>query len=70
VLDKFATVMIDVHLPTTNGRELVLTRYVEPEPGLHLLLKNQARVARSTATQNHRQRSFQLSGRGIRTGPC
>lgn len=31
--------MIDVHLPTTDGRELVLTRYTEPEPELSLLLK-------------------------------
>ena len=30
--------MIDVHLPTTDGRELVLTRYTEPEPELNLLL--------------------------------
>ena len=30
--------MIDVHLPTTNGRELLLTRYTEPEPELRLLL--------------------------------
>ena len=30
--------MIDVHLPTTNGRELLLTRYTEPEPELSLLL--------------------------------
>jgi hypothetical protein len=30
--------MIDVHLPTTDGRELVLTRYTEPEPELRLLL--------------------------------
>jgi hypothetical protein len=38
VLEKFAAVqMIDVHLPTTDGRELVLTRYHEPE--LTLLLK-------------------------------
>jgi hypothetical protein len=27
-----------VHLPTTDGRELVLTRYTEPEPELSLLL--------------------------------
>src|SRR5215472_2413147 len=41
VLEKFAAVqMIDVHLPTTDGRELVLTRYTEPEPELSLLLKN------------------------------
>ena len=39
VLEKFAAVqMIDVHLPTTDGRELVLTRYTEPEPELSLLL--------------------------------
>ncbi|MBV9375678.1 MAG: hypothetical protein JO320_11575 [Alphaproteobacteria bacterium] len=39
VLEKFAAMqMIDVHLPTTDGRELVLTRYTEPEPELRLLL--------------------------------
>jgi hypothetical protein len=39
VLQKFAAVqMIDVHVPTTDGRELVLTRYTEPEPELRLLL--------------------------------
>ncbi len=39
VLEKFAAVqMIDVHLPTTDGRELVFTRYTEPEPELNLLL--------------------------------
>jgi hypothetical protein len=39
VLEKFAAVqMIDVHLPTTDGRELVLTRHTEPEPELNLLL--------------------------------
>jgi len=42
-LEKFAAVqMIDVHLPTTNGRELVLTRYTQPEPELQLLI-NQLR---------------------------
>jgi hypothetical protein len=40
VFEKFAAVqMIDVHLPTTDGRELLLTRYTEPEPELKLLLK-------------------------------
>ena len=40
VFEKFAAVpMIDVHLPTADGRELVLTRYTEPEPELKLLLK-------------------------------
>jgi hypothetical protein len=39
VLEKFAAVqMIDVHLPTTDGRELLLSRYTEPEPELTLLL--------------------------------
>jgi transposase len=39
VLDKFAAVqMIDVHLPTTDGRELLITRYTEPETELKLLL--------------------------------
>ncbi len=40
VLDKFAGVqMLDVHIPTTDGRELVLTRYTEPERELKLLLE-------------------------------
>jgi hypothetical protein len=35
VLEKFDVMqMIDVHLPTTDGRELVLTRYTEPEAEL------------------------------------
>jgi hypothetical protein len=38
-LQKFAAVqMIDVHLPTTDGRELMLTRYTQPEPELQLLI--------------------------------
>ena len=38
-LAKFAAVqMIDVHLPTTDGREIILTRTTEPEPDLRLLL--------------------------------
>jgi len=40
VLDKFAAVqMVDVHLPTTDGRYLVLPRYTQPEKDLQLLLK-------------------------------
>jgi hypothetical protein len=30
--------MIDVHVRTTDGRELMLTRYTQPEPELSLLL--------------------------------
>jgi hypothetical protein len=38
-LEKFAAVqMIDVYLPTTDGRELRLTRYTQPEPELQLLI--------------------------------
>ena len=39
MLEKFAAVqMIDVYVPTTDGRELSLTRYTQPEPELKLLL--------------------------------
>ena len=38
-IEKFAAVqMIDLHIPTSDGRELLLTRYTEPEPELALLL--------------------------------
>jgi hypothetical protein len=40
VLDKFATLqMLDVHLPTTDGRTLILSRYTQPEPDHQLLLE-------------------------------
>jgi hypothetical protein len=39
-LEKFAAVQtIDVHVPTTDGREVQLTRYTQPEPELTLLLE-------------------------------
>ena len=39
-LEKFAAMqMVDVHLPTTDGRELILSRYTEPERELALLLE-------------------------------
>ncbi len=38
-LEKFAAVQrIDVHLPTTDGRYIMLTRYTQPEPELKLLI--------------------------------
>src|SRR4030088_2002016 len=38
-LEKFAAVqMIDVHLPTPGGREIMLPRYTHPEPELQLLI--------------------------------
>jgi len=41
ILEKFATIrMVDVHLPTTDGRHLVLPRYTQPD-GDHKLLLHQ-----------------------------
>ncbi len=43
MIEKFAAVqMLDVHIPTTDGRELILTRYTQPEPELTLLLQKLA----------------------------
>ena len=39
-LEKFAAVqMVDVRIPTTDGCELQLTRYTQPEPKIELLLE-------------------------------
>ena len=39
VLEKFAAIqMIDVHLPTTDGRHVVLSRYTQPEKEMQVLL--------------------------------
>lgn len=39
VLEKFAAVqMLDVHLPTSDGREIIMSRYTHPEKDLQLLL--------------------------------
>jgi len=69
-LEKFAAVqMIDVHLPTTDGRELLLTRYTQPEPELQLLIQQlklnlppqpPPRIATSTVPRH--RRSEDLSG--------
>jgi hypothetical protein len=40
VLEKFAALqMIDVHLPTTDGRQVLFARYTQPENELKLLLR-------------------------------
>ena len=40
VLEKFATIqMVDVHIPTSDGRMLILSRCTHPEPELQLLLE-------------------------------
>ncbi len=39
ILDKLAAIaMIDVHLPTTDGREIILSRYTEPDGDQALVL--------------------------------
>jgi transposase len=39
VLDKFATMqMLDVHFPTTDGRELIFRRYTQPETDHKMIL--------------------------------
>ena len=39
VLEKFGAVqMIDVHLPTTDGRTVIMSRYTQPEQDLQILL--------------------------------
>lgn len=39
VVEKFAAVqMVDVHLPTTDGRQVILPRYTQPERELQVLL--------------------------------
>jgi transposase len=45
VIGKFRTMqMVDVHLPTTDGRELTLSRYTQPEPE-HRMLLDQLRLS-------------------------
>ena len=40
VLEKFSAVqMVDVHLPTTDGREVILTRHTQPEKELQVILE-------------------------------
>ncbi len=40
VLEKFSVMqMVDVHLPTTDGRQLILSRYTEPDKDQQLLLQ-------------------------------
>ena len=40
VLEKSSTIhMVDVHLPTTDGRYLILPRYTQPEPDHKILLQ-------------------------------
>ena len=55
MLEKMAAIqMVDVHLPTTDGRTVVLSRYTEPEADQVLLLRQlKMRLARSAAAKDH-----------------
>ena len=45
VLEQLAAIqIIDVHLPVTDGRCLVMSRYTEPEPAQQLLLEHFSKV--------------------------
>ena len=45
VLNKMAAIqMVDVHLPTTDVRTVILSRYTEPEPE-HALLLQQLKIS-------------------------
>jgi hypothetical protein len=45
VLEKFSGIqMVDVHLPTTDGRRLILSRYTEPDADQKLLLQRMKMV--------------------------
>ena len=57
VLEKLAAVqMLDVHLPTTDGRELVLTRHTEPDANQRLLIRaHEAATAQAISAEDCRQ---------------
>ena len=51
VLTKFVALqMVDVHLPTTDGRHLILPHYTPPEQDRRLLLKKLRLELAATAT--------------------
>jgi len=67
-LEKFAAMqMIDVHLPTTDGRELILTRTTQPEPELLLLLDKLKLQLPQTTSQDHPRASRRSRGSVVQT---
>ena len=63
VLEKFSAVqMIDVVVPTTDGRELQLTRTTQPEPDLKLLLDKLRLELPSPATTQDQRRAHPRAG--------
>ncbi len=55
VLEKFVAVqMVDVHIPTSDGRTLILSRYTQPEPDLQLLFARlKLQLPSPTAAPDH-----------------
>jgi hypothetical protein len=59
VIEKLGAIqMIDVELPTTDGRTIVLSRHTEPEDDHRLLLQ---RASNSIFPPSRRQKSWLLS---------
>jgi hypothetical protein len=62
VLEKLGAIqMIDVELPTTDGRTVILSRYTEPEPDQRLLLQG---TAVRVAIPRERFSSIEVTGHG------
>lgn len=59
VLEKLgAMLMLDVHRSTTDDREVILTRYTQPEPGpAPVVGKAEVETAQAPAAENHRRPS-------------
>ena len=73
VLEKFATMqMVDVHLPTTDGRQLVLPRYTQRTRDCELTWLAHPVPARQTdlAIQLHGMNppTLPVTGKGSQTG--
>jgi hypothetical protein len=57
-LDKLqAMQMLDVHFPTTDGRELIFTRYTEPERSAAIARQARLGAAAASSAENHRCKS-------------
>ena len=70
-LEKFAAVqMIDVYLPTTDGRELLLTRYTQPEPELRLLTHQLKLESAAAATTPHHHQHNPQAPHVVKTFPA
>ena len=49
--------MVDVHFPTTDGRELIFRRYTQPEKDQKMLLEQlRWELPGATPAQNHGQK--------------